>query len=98
MRSRMSSFDFTAIPEVRGLKAHLEAFQHDVELGLASTKGATSRPPDPVQVKLVVQRVAAALDGCRFRTVADLNPDAPARLARYLRGRIGKPPDVGGEV
>jgi integrase len=72
------------------LAEHLERFQADLSAGLGS-KARRSAPPSDVQVKLVVQRVRQVLDGCKFVDMPDLNPDAPAKLARYLQARLGKP-------
>jgi integrase len=73
------------------LKQHLDNFETDVGLGLASAKGKRRRTPDPRQTKLVVQRVRDVLDGCNLKQPADLNDDAPAKLARYLADRMKKP-------
>ncbi len=43
------------------------------------------------QVKLVAQRVRDLFKGCGFTSPADLNSDAPERVARYLNGRLNRP-------
>lgn len=48
------------------------------------------------QAALVVQRVRAVLDGCRFVTVADLTKLAPAKVPRSLSGRVVLPRIEGG--
>jgi YD repeat-containing protein len=47
-------------------------------------------------VKLTVQRVRDLIDGCGFATPADLNTDAPGRLAAHLKRRVGLPRKAGG--
>jgi integrase len=69
------------------LAEHLDRFAEAVRLGLASRSKARRRPSDR-QASLTVQRVRDALAGCGFANPADLNDDAPARLAAYLDERI----------
>ncbi len=70
------------------LADHLTAFESDLSLGLATKVGKKRTAPDPKQVQLVVQRVRDLLAGCKFAYPTDLNTDAPAKLARYLQGRV----------
>lgn len=76
------------------LAEHLVEFRADLVLGLAG--GRQKRAPGEDQVNLVAQRLRDVIDGCKFRTVADLNSDAPAKLARHLRERRSKPRKDGG--
>ena len=71
------------------LADHLAAFEKDAALGLATRKKA-KRVPSAEQVRLTVQRVRDALDGCGFSVPADLNDSAPAKLAAYLQGRVAR--------
>jgi integrase len=73
------------------LKEHLDRFESDLAAGLGTKGNQRRMPPSEAQVKLVVQRVRHILDGCGFTDPPDLNTDAPAKLARYLKGRLGKP-------
>jgi integrase len=68
----------------------LKDFKSSVTLGLASRAGRLRRLPDEKQVGLVVQRVRDLLDGCAFEYPADLNADAPQRLAEHMHARMGK--------
>jgi integrase len=61
-----------------------------VLLGLASKGGKRRRVPDPRQARLVAQRVRDLTVGCGFDYPADLSAEAPAKLARYLAGRLAK--------
>jgi integrase len=76
------------------LLEHLTEFRADLGLGLAG--GRHKRPPSDRQADLVEQRVHDVLVGCKFKVVADLNSDSPAKLARYLRERRAKPRKEGG--
>lgn len=69
------------------LANHLVAFADDMALGLA-TRSHRKRVPSPQQVTMTVQRIGDALTACRLIFVADLNAAAPAKLARYLQGRV----------
>ncbi|HJZ54977.1 MAG TPA: tyrosine-type recombinase/integrase [Gemmataceae bacterium] len=75
------------------LKDHLAALQAELLLGIAGKGTHKKRPPSETQVDLVAQRVRDILDGCGFVHPGDLNAAAPAKLAKYLRGRLGKPRD-----
>ncbi|MFO0847216.1 MAG: tyrosine-type recombinase/integrase [Gemmataceae bacterium] len=72
----------------KSLADHLTGFDRDLRLGLASRTRTTRRTPDAGQVALCVQRVRDTLNGCGFRTPADLSDAAPAKLATYLGGRV----------
>src|SRR5262249_5867044 len=74
---------------------HLADFEKDLALGLAS-RSRRKREPSAGQVALVVQRVRDVLAGCGFEHPADLNDAAPARVAAFLRGRVGRPVAEGG--
>jgi hypothetical protein len=80
----------------RGLSDYLADFESDLALGLASKAGRKRTAPSPAQVKLTVQRVRDIIDGCKFATPADLNSDAPKRLAAHLKRRVGLPRKAGG--
>jgi integrase len=69
----------------------LDQFKAAVEFGLAAKGGRLRRLPDARQVRLVVQRVRDALDGCDFVYPGDLSADAPERLAKHLAERRSKP-------
>jgi hypothetical protein len=73
----------------RDLSDYLAEFEADLVLGLASKAGRKRTAPSPGQVKLTVQRVRDVIDGCEFSTPADLNSDAPKRLAAHLKFRVG---------
>ncbi len=77
------------------LAEYLTSFEKDMTLGLASRKKAR-RVPDASQVSLCVQRIRAVLDGCTLADPADLNDDAPRRVAAYLQQRTRLPRKDGG--
>jgi integrase len=80
----------------RSLSDYLVEFESDVALGLASKGGKKKRTPAPGQVRLIIQRVRDVLDGCGLAYPADLNSDAPAKVAKYLHARLRKPRNDGG--
>src|SRR5262245_7843723 len=80
----------------KSLKDYLTQFETDLGLGLASKGGRRRRPPSPEQVALIVQRVRDLCDGCGFAVPADLNAEAPEKVARWIAGRLGKPRKEGG--
>jgi integrase len=75
----------------KSLNEYLTAFEGDLALGLASKGGRKRKPPSTAQVKLVVQRVRDIIGGCGLANPGDLNTEAPAKLAKYLHARLGKP-------
>jgi integrase len=77
------------------LADHLAAFEQAVRLGLAS-RSKKKRRPDAHEVATVVGWVRQSLAGCGFRTLADLDAAAPAKLAAYLQGRAALPRKDGG--
>ena len=77
------------------LSEHLADFRADLELGLAG--GRHKRAPGKKHANTVCQRLRDVLDGCKFKTVGDLNSDAPAKLARHLRELVKKPKTEGGK-
>jgi integrase len=78
------------------LADHLTAFESDMTLGLAAKGGKKRTAPSQEQVKLVVQRVRDLIGGCDFVVPGDLNADAPAKLSKYIHGRLGRPRKEGG--
>lgn len=73
------------------LANHLDQFETDLAAGLVAKAGRRRTPPSAAQVALVVQRVRDILTACKFIDPPDLNAEAPAKLARYLHSRLGKP-------
>ncbi len=73
------------------LVEYLIEFEADVAVGLGAKGGRKRSAPDGEQVKLTVARVRAVLTGCALEMPGDLNADAAGKVARYLKGRVGKP-------
>lgn len=73
------------------LADHLEKFAEDLSLGITGSGHRRRKPPADKQVLLTVQRVRDALADCGFKQAADLNADAPTKLARSLRERLALP-------
>lgn len=74
----------------KSLAEHVDDFEADVALGLTSKGGKRRRVPNGKQAKLVAQQVRDLVTDCGFRYPADLGPDTPAKVARYLAGRRAK--------
>lgn len=80
----------------KSLAEHLNVFERDLRLGLASKGGKERGAPSEEQVLLVTQRVRDLFDGCGFTVPADLGAGAQSAVAEYLRGRLDRPRKQGG--
>lgn len=91
-RGRAGLPDRTAL--ARPLSDHLDAYAEALALGMLGTGG---RVPSADHAAIAASYPRAVLlDGCQFRTPADLGPPAAKAVARFLARKVAAPKSAGG--